>query len=296
MITVLLRGGLGNQMFQYAAGLGLAIKNNVPLALDTTVLNDRFPRKEFTYRTFDLDLFTLSPRFTTLSRISSNVPVPGLWAGLDLAGIGARKILRVQKVIFEKEPHVFDPVISATIGDIMLIGRWQNEKYFSDIESDIREAFQFRYPLEGRAKELKEEIVSSQSVALCVRRGDFVNFESVKEMMGDTNVSYYNRAVAYINKRVKNPSYFVFADDVEFCKKNLELPSSTVYIDKLGPKWSFHLELMSLCRHSIITNSTFYWWGAWLNPNSDGIVITPARWYVDRETQPEIASQGWIKM
>lgn len=296
MITVLLRGGLGNQMFQYAAGLALAIKNNVSLVLDVTVLNDRFPRKEITYRTFDLDLFALAPRFTALSTISRVIPVPGLWAGLDLVGIEARKILRLQKVIYEREPHVFDPAVNTATGKVMLFGFWQNEKYFSDIVSNLREAFRFRYPLEGRAKALKEEIVSSQSVALCVRRGDYVNFASVNKMMGDTNVPYYARAVAYIDERLKTPRYFVFTDDIEYCRKTLQLPSSTVYIDKLGPKWGFHLELMSLCKHSIITNSVFYWWGAWLNGNNDRIVIVPARWYADRENQPEMASQGWIKM
>jgi len=211
-------------------------------------------------------------------------------------GIETRKILRLQNVIYEKEPHVFDPAVKTATGNVMLFGFWQNEKYFSDIESDVRKAFRFQHPLEGRAIALKKEMISSQSVALCVRRGDYVSFASANKMMGDTNVSYYERAVNYINERVKVPRYFVFTDDIAFCRKNLGLPSTTQYIDELGPKWRFHLELMSLCKHSIITNSIFYWWGAWLNGNSDRVVIIPARWYADRENQPEMASEGWIKM
>ncbi|MBI2627538.1 alpha-1,2-fucosyltransferase [Candidatus Nomurabacteria bacterium] len=296
MITVFLRGGLGNQMFQYVVGLQLAKKNSTPLVLDTTFLNDRFPRKEFTYRTFDLDIFTLQPQFTLLSKVSSIFPVSGLWAGIDLAWIKLRNMLHLQKFLQEKEAHVFDPGVVSATGNVLLYGYWQNEKYFSDIENEVRAAFQFRYPLDDYANQLRNEILSSESVAVCSRRGDFVQFTSARKLMGDTNLSYYDRAISYINEHVKNPRYFVFADDIEFCKKHLNLPPSTVYIAKLGPKWSFHLELMSLCKHSIIANSTFYWWGAWLNQYKNKIVIAPSRWYADREKQPEIVPKSWIKI
>lgn len=298
MITVFLRGGLGNQMFQYAAGLHLAKRNQASLALDVAYLNDRWPRKEFTYRTLDLDIFGIKPRFTLLSRVSNHFPVPGLWAALDFAGIQLREALILQTVVREREPNTFDPEVLKVGGSVLLFGYWQNEKYFKEIESDIREAFQFKIPLDDYAQKLKKEIESSESVALCVRRGDYVQHQSAKALMGDTNVDYYAKAIAHINERVKSPRYFVFTadDDIEFCKQTLNVPANTVYIGKLDPKWSFHLELMSLCRHSIIANSTFYWWGAWLNPHKNKTVIAPARWYADREKQPDIIPKSWITL
>ncbi len=112
MITVLLRGGLGNQMFQYAAGLALAKRHNTGLLLDTTVLRDRMPRlRPFPYRQYDLDVFRIEPRFTVLSKISRAVPIPGVWIGLDLLLMGARDVFGTQKMVIEDERNgsVFDP-------------------------------------------------------------------------------------------------------------------------------------------------------------------------------------------
>jgi hypothetical protein len=295
MIRVFVRGGLGNQMFQYAAGLAAAKKSNTSLVLDTAYLNDRWPRKEFTYRTLDLDVFGIKPRLTWLSWLSEKFPIPGLWAALDFLVIKTRNILGIQKIIDEKEMHTYDPRVLST-DSALLFGYWQNEKYFSGIEVDIRSAFTFSAPLDEQARAIKEKIEATESVAICVRRGDFVKFASANKMMGDTNLTYYEKAIAYIKGKVKNPHFFVFSDDNAFCREHLGLPENTVYIDKLGPKWSFHLQLMSLCKYSIIANSTFYWWGAWLNSYKDKIVIAPARWYADRATSPEIFPKGWLTM
>lgn len=295
MIKVFVRGGLGNQMFQYAAGLAAAKKNNTKLVLDTAYLNDRWPRKEFTYRKLDLDVFGIKPKLTWLSWLSEKFPIPGLWAVLDLLAIKARNILGIQKTIKEKELHAYDSRVLST-NNALLFGYWQNEKYFSDIEVDIRSAFKFREPLNKEALVLKEKIEATESVAICVRRGDFVNFANAKKMMGDTNLEYYQKAVAYIQGKIKNPQFFVFSEDSAFCRENMNLPQNTIFIEKLHPRWSFDLQLMSLCKYSIIANSTFYWWGAWLNSYKDKIVIAPAKWYADRPTSPEIFPKGWVTM
>lgn len=296
MITVFLSGGLGNQMFQYAAGLNLAKKNNTRLLLDTTFLNDRFPRKQFTYRKFDMDIFDFTPRFTVMSHISDSLPVPGLWLGCDLALINVRSILGIQKLAREKNEREFDPAMLDLGGRTLLWGRWQSEKYFADIKDEVRSIFRFRYPLDEEAAGLAKEINSSNSVALCVRRGDFVAFAKVNKMMGDTNPSYYSNAIHYMNEHLKDPRYFVFTDDVEWCKSNLSVPAGTRFIGKLGPKWSFHLELTSLCKNSIITNSTFYWWGAWINNNPNKIVVAPRPWYADGPDAEDIIPEGWVRV
>src|SRR3989344_5417606 len=101
MVTVFLRGGLGNQMFQYAMGLTLAKRNKTELVLDTVHVQDRFPRRNFTYRTFDLDVFTLAPRFTLLSRVAKILPLPGVWLGFDLMMMSVSDALHIQKTVYE---------------------------------------------------------------------------------------------------------------------------------------------------------------------------------------------------
>ncbi len=313
-ITVFLRGGLGNQMFQYALGLNLAKKNDADLVIDTTFLNDRFPRKEFTYRNFDLDVFTLTPRFTALSKISEKLPIPGVWLGLDLALMMTKNIFGAQKIIKEKKNHIFDPEVFSARGNIVLYGRWQSEKYFADIADEVRNTFRFRQKLSGEAAVLSEQVKNSNSVSLHVRRGDYVKFENMKKIVGDTDLSYYAGAVSYVAKLVSEPRFFVFSDDIAWCRENLwfdatpsielrtshnkKISHTVTYLDDktAGPKNAYHLELMSLCKHNIIVNSSFSWWGAWLNKNPEKIVVAPARWYADRENQPEVIPKSWIRL
>ena len=298
MVIVFFRGGLGNQMFQYAAGIDAAKKNNTELFLDTTFLNDRFPRKQFTYRNFDLDIFTLTPHFTTLSKISSVIPVSGLWLGLDLLFMKAREIFGEAKIIKENESLILNnkPFQKKSI---FIWGRCQSEKYFTDAIVDVRHAFSFKKELSGKASELAKQIKSSNSVSLHVRRSDYVNFEKNKKSFGETDLSYYKRAIEYIAERVEKPHFFVFSDDIAWCKENLKMQFPVIYVSdsSAGPKNAFHLELMSICKHNIIANSSFSWWGAWLNNNSDKIVVAPKRWYAGQDQKvTDIASQTWIKM
>ncbi len=305
--TVFLFGGLGNQMFQYALGLHLAKKNNAQLLLDTTFLNDRFPRKEFTYRVFDLDIFTLSsdeikenkPHFTALSKLSEKFPVPGLWLGLDIAFMKIREIFFGRKIIKEKNEHHFDPEVLRAQGNFLLWGYWQSEKYFADNADDVRRAFRFKRELAGEAAAVAEKIRNSNSVSLHVRRGDYVKFESVKKITGGTDLSYYSRAVAYMADHVSAPHFFIFSDDSAWCRENIKIPYSVTYLDdaSAGPKAAFHLQLMSLCKHNIIANSTFSWWGAWLNAHPDKIVVAPEQWNTSpKGDQADIIPEGWIRM
>src|SRR5258708_7928415 len=298
MVTGFLRGGLGNQMFEYAAGLRLAKKKNTTLALDSVHLSDRFPRKNFTYRVYDMDIFNIEPRFTILSKIANTLPIPGIWLGLDLLLIGLRDVLGIQKMLQEKSER-FDPAVLTAGENTLLFGRWQSEKYFADIVDDIRTAFRFRHSLEGEAKVLGEKIRSVNSVSLHVRRGDYASFKNVEKVMGATNVPYYEKAASYIAERVKDPQFFVFSDDIEWCKTNIKLKFPVTFMspESEGPKASYHLELMSLCKHNIVANSTFSWWGAWLNSNPQKIVTAPEHWYADgRGGDEDIIPEKWIKL
>ena len=298
MVTVFLRGGLGNQMFQYAAGFSLAKKRNDALSLDTVLLNDRFPRPGFTYRTYDLDLFSINPRLTKLSLLSGRIPLPGLWLGMDFIDMEVKVATGKKTIIREKEIIKSDKSVFFQKEDVILWGFWQSESYFEDYKDDVRTVFSFRFPLLGAATVLAEEIKNSESVAIHVRRGDYLSKKN-RKLYVVTDIDYYKRAISYIGKKINNPRYFVFSDDMEWCKKNLRLPASAVYADAAssGEKGGDHLQLMSLCKHNIITNSSFSWWGAWLNKNKEKIIIAPQRWYTDPfPTSVDIVPGSWIKL
>jgi len=118
-------------------------------------------------------------------------------------------------------------------------------------------------------------------------------------MMGDTNIPYYEKAVAYIAERVKDPHFFVVSNDAVWCRENIKIPYPVTYLDdaSAGPKNAYHLQLMSLCKHNIIANSTFSWWAAWLNNNPEKIVVAPEKWYAGQVGgQGDITPTGWIKI
>lgn len=298
MVTVYLRGGLGNQMFQYAAALAVAKKNCTVVHMDTVFLNDRTPRRQFAYRTYDLGVFALEQRFTHLGALSNTLPIPGVWMALDLASIKIADVLGVQKLVRVEDDHAYVPEAANAKGNVFLWGRWQNEKYFHDVEHDVREAFVFRTPLEGEARAIAARMAGDRSVSLHVRRGDFAALKAAQTLHGKTNLEYYQDATKYIMGKVKNPQFFVISDDITWCKENIKLDAPVEYLsaETAGPHDAYHLQLMSLCRHHIIANSTFSWWGAWLDPRPGKIVVAPARWYADREEQPEMALSGWVKL
>lgn len=298
MVKVLLRGGLGNQMFQLAMGLNLARKNGSRLTLDSTYLNDRLPRRNFTHRTFELNVFRLPYEITSLSRVSRAIPIPGVWLGVDFLHLKVSELLRGQKIVRETSCR-FDPCALEARGNIFLYGFWQSEKYFADVAEEVRRAFQFKQPLEAGSARLAEKIATANSVSVHVRRGDYAAFETMRRIVGDTNLGYYQRGLAHIAERIENLHFFVFSDDIKWCQQNLELrfPSTYVLPSDTGGKASIDLELMSLCRHNIIANSTFSWWGAWLNSNLRKIVVAPARWYVKEGLSDEdIVPPSWTKL
>ncbi|HVM77090.1 MAG TPA: alpha-1,2-fucosyltransferase [Candidatus Paceibacterota bacterium] len=300
MITTFFRGGLGNQMFQYAAGLALAKRNGADFFCDITHINDRFPRRNFTYRTFDLPkVFSIEPRYTALSKLSQALPIPGVWLGIDLLFMNIREEFHQLEIIYEDKRLEFDPAVLAAKGNVMLYGRWENEKYFKDTEADVRQAFRFRNLLTGEASLVAKQIESSNSVSIHVRRGDYAAFKNVQQTMGETNINYYHDALRHMASRVQNPRFFVFSDDVEWCKKNLPQEFSYTFAEptSAGPHAAFHLELMSRCKHNIIANSTFSWWGAWLNANPGKMVIAPKRWYADPALAgSDIVPVGWERL
>ena len=292
MIAVELMGGLGNQMFQYAVGRHLALLNQTDLFVDSHFLRDRRPRRKgFVFRNYDLDLFDLpmrplGPELATI--YGRTAPV---WRQV------ANRVL-TQPIQFVPEKHFhFDPTLLTRRGDLYLRGYWQSPRYFDAIAPTIRSDFKLSFDLPAHTQELYTTILTTNAVCLNVRRGDFVT----NPVHGTAGLAYYRQAEELINSRVANPQYFVFSDDIDWCKANLTLQAPTIYVDHAyaGPRFGHYLQLMHQCRLFIIPNSTFAWWAAWLSPHPDKLVIAPKKWF-NRPLLPtntrDLLPESWIKM
>ena len=159
--------------------------------------------------------------------------------------------------------------------DVYLSGYWQSEKYFMDIKDKIREAFTFDDKNECDMA-IKNLICSTESVAVHIRRGDYVNNKLHGNICG---VQYYKNAIAFIREKIKEPKFFVFSDDIEWCETNLNLEDAVMVRGNTGINSYLDMYFMSLCKHNIIANSTFSWWGAWLNANPYKKVAAPSQWF-----------------
>ena len=300
MVIVKLMGGLGNQMFQYALARHISMRHNSELKMDLSFLLDRTPRDNFVYRDYDLGIFNVVESFATIDDVRKIINTKS-------SGI-KNKIIKISKSFkINLEPKnvaedgifynygKFYPSILDQAGDIYLDGYWQSENYFKDIESVIRKDFSFKESFDERVSDLANTISLHNSVFVNIRRGDFVN----NAFHGTLGNDYYFDAVKKMKEKIKDPVFYVFSDDIDWCKQNLDLGCELNFIghDFAGVKFSSYLHLMSLCKHSVIANSSFAWWAAWLNANPEKIVIAPKQWYADENANKcDIVPESWIRM
>lgn len=294
MIIVSICGGLGNQMFQYAAGRALALRLRADLKLDlswfTNIAEGCTPREYL----LD-DAFSLTPAVTTPDECA-----PLTWRRESYFSRLLRRIRR------HPRPHaatyVCEPQTSywqgfnALTSPTFLSGYWQNERYFSQIEAVIRRDFTFS-DLKIRAAALAKRIcASSNSVAVHVRRGDYVSNPVTNKIHGICSQEYYSAALKYLISKFDSIELFLFSDDPDWVKEHFDcssLPSTVVaFSEHVDEPWH-DMHLMSLCRHHIIANSSFSWWGAWL-ARKGGITCAPRKWYIEKpDNNP--APEAWIK-
>ena len=293
MIISRITGGLGNQMFQYAAGRALALERGSSWRLDIS---------DFTNYNHQQG-FELERIFHCLVAFASNGDVRGMlgWQHSSLS----RKILsrRSMRVLRHKqfiiEPHFhYWPEINNAPRDCYLSGYWQSEKYFKMYARVIRADFSFQLPLTNRNAEIAEKIAQVNAVSLHVRRGDYASNPKLLAKHGVCPLTYYEAAIQYITAHIAAPHFFVFSDDMDWVRANLQIKQPCYYIfHNRGVESYNDMRLMSLCRHHIIANSSFSWWGAWLNPSPAKIVLAPQRWFNDYPVNLEdLLPAGWIPL
>jgi len=297
MIIVKLMGGLGNQMFQYAAGCRLAHQNGSELRLDHSFLESG--KYVATPRNYELQHLNVRCRRASVADCSTLVlrGYPPLRRYLASWLPVSQQIARSSRTIRERF-FKFDPALLEAGDNVYLEGYWQSERYFADVAGILRGEFAVREPLHGENLQVARAIAAGCAVSLHVRRGDYVTDQQTAAFHGVCGLDYYRRAVAEILRQVAAPHFFVFSDDPRWVRENLQLSAPTSFVDHNGPDHGHEdMRLMSLCRHHIIANSSFSWWGAWLNPSTDKIVIAPQQWFNDPAVDTsDLLPPSWLRI
>ncbi len=284
-------GGLGNQLFMYACGLALAARNEVPLLLDVGQLGDEQQRP------YGLGVFRLRATHADLATIRA---VRGFSDGkLSSEWFRIRKSLGLaaNPSYIREHGFRFDPRVVAHPVPAYLKGHWMCERYFADQATAVRRDLAFVDEPHGLNAELARAIGARMSASVHVRRGDYLNGGN-QQVYAQPGSGYYQRAVQALRERVPDVQLYCFSDDPAWAKSALGLPPETVFVTHNGAAGHEDLRLMSLCRHHIIANSTFSWWGAWLNPNPAKIVIAPATWYLagSGHDATDLVPESWLRI
>lgn len=274
MKIVNILGGLGNQMFQYA--FAIALQHNFP---NEKVLIDPSGFKGYPlHNGYELKrIFNASiPEASIKEQLSVFYPLRNyrMWQ------IGTRILPRRRTVISESEDMRYDAKLFADDSSAYYLGYWQTEKYFKDIRNQILDAFTFpELSSDSLNIGVINRIKSENAVSLHVRRGDYVKIGNTQ---GICTIDYYKKALKLMTKKTTPTLFVVFSDDIQWCRENIKDLSGAVpavYVDWNKREDSYRdMQLMSLCKHNIIANSSFSWWGAWLNQNPDKVIIAPSRW------------------
>lgn len=292
MVISNLIGGLGNQMFQYAAGRAHSLARDLPLRLDISG-----------FATYSLHQgFELQRIFNCAADIADQTDKNGILGWQLLPGIRqvvsrpSMSAFRLKGFVLEPHFHYWNGIKKIT-SNCYLSGYWQSEKYFLVIAEQIRKDFLFRLPLEHANSELAKQIDKTCAVSLHIRRGDYVHNSKTAATYELCSLDYYNASIRHVVERLQNPYFFIFSDDIAWAKNNLKINCKFQYVEHNQGVDSYNdMRLMSLCKHNIIANSSFSWWGAWLNTNSEKIVIAPKRWFANEINTQDLIPQSWVRL
>jgi len=289
MVIVHLNGGLGNQLFQYAMGRRFAEVHKEKIKLDLTAF------ESYNLRSYKLNHFN----------ISSDIASPYEIARMKRKCKSNEAFLSchfdffyyLRKCITEKYFH-FDPKILNLPNNIYLEGYWQSEKYFKDIEKVIRVEFTVSSKPDRENSELLDKITAVQSISLHIRRGDYVMNPATAQLHGICPLLYYQKAIDLVSNEIEKPEVFVFSDDTEWVTNNLKLKIPMTIVSHNGPDQDYEdLRLMTNCKHHIIANSSFSWWGAWLGTNTDKMIIAPEKWFANPKLNTkDLIPESWIRI
>ncbi len=289
MIISTITSGLGNQLFQYALARQLAILNKAALYFDTRFYHSAYSRE--TNRSFKLNKFNIC--YTEL-------PKSGEYLLKAAHLFPGRSLPPVFTEVNEKYYHFDHSVLKTKAQFIILKGYWHSQKYFADSEEILRKELAFNNIPGQEFDNYKKDILGRENaVSVHIRRGDYVHHSEFSKTFGFLGKEYYENAFAMIVSILGECNFFIFTDDTDWAEINLKPPGKTVFVKNAGTDADLDdLHLMSLCRHHIIANSSYSWWGAWLGKHPGKLVIAPKKWF---KNQPEwdtkdLLPESWIKI
>ena len=271
------QGGLGNQMFQYAYKLRL---------------------KSMGFKVYDdLSFYYFNQQYMpfVLTEVFNNIQIDECSSNM-LVTKAVRGIVKKKDIYKLDENYTLYNEYNLTTAG-WHEGYWQSYKYYESIMQEINHVFQFEKTKNSYVANLAKEIQCLNAISIHVRAGDYLKKENYKNFGGICTKEYYNNAIEYMSIHLSNPVFFVFSDDVDWVKKNIPI-KNVIYMDNKKTNdyedW-MDMYFMSICKHNIIANSSFSWWGAWLNRNSDKIVICPKKWTQEYDNI-EICPRDWIRL
>ena len=290
MVTIRIKGGLGNQLFQYAAGYALAKRMNQKLKLD----NSFFPQQ--TLRGFKLGYLnvTFGDVVEHQSGLVKAYKYKYLNKTLRKANVRALPCGKQTKYLLETRSDIVPEFFNISAPNIYLDGYYQSEKYFREYKADLIKQFTPNYPSEAEYESVLAEIQGCEAVAVHVRRGDFLSAQNDPNpnhyLLGE---QYYHNALKYVTEHLENPVFFWFSDDIDWVKQNFGERENFRFVS-LHTKHADidEMMLMKNCKHIIAANSTFSWWASWLNKHENALHICPAKRYGNLHMIPE----NWVKI
>jgi hypothetical protein len=292
-ISIYLQGGLGNQLFQYAAAKALAEYYQCNLILDCSWF--KYPPPGVTKRNLDLDFLNISCK-----QMQSQVPSKrkNKIALLLSSFLPFGPIVKIERNAFYFNKSLLN-LNGLNKRDLALIGYWQSYKYFEKIRPLLQNEFRVLPSVDAFYQPKLDKIRSTESVMLHIRRGDYVSSPSAAKMHGALGIKYYLSAIDLILEKVINPHFFVFSDDLPWAKEalpknlNISFVENSLKLDAAAQE----LQLMRECKHHIIANSSLSWWGAWLKNDPDGLVLAPNRWISDKNLDlSDLLPPNWQRL
>lgn len=284
-VIVSFSGGLGNQLFQYAAGLELSVRWKVPLFAETTFYK-RSPNRNFVLDQLNLPMQSLSGFLLYKTLRVSHLFWGDLW----------RKAKRLhQSPYYFQEAHFeYDQRIQTLAAPAYLSGYWQSERYFTGVAADLRN--QLQLPLSDAGQKLSRQI-DEKSVCLHIRRGDYTRHPEIARIHGLCDADYYRRTIRAMQDRLENPRFFIFTDEPSAAGFIRDLIDKPVFVrDYLEEDEIVEFTVMQQFSNFILANSTFSWWAAWLSCKTDKVVLCPERWFADpSKNTSDLYPSGWLK-
>ncbi len=291
MVIVRLIGGLGSQMSEYAYAKALESKG-----YDVKIDSSTF--EFYTLRGYELDKYNIDLECSTKEENDryrpNNIVIKILSRILNKIGINILSL----KVVREKS-LMFNQKLLEINDEAYVIGDFFSEKYFKDIRSTLLKQFSIKGRPSSYMKDMEVKISeAANSCFIHVRRGDYFHNKRVNKVHGVCGVDYYQNAAKYVQSQVGSLQYFIFSNDIEWCKENLKIDNATYMENQERASPHEDIYLMSLCKHNIIDHSSFCWWGAWLNQNENKIVVAPKKWFSNEKLQKQsrdIYCESWVK-